>query len=107
MAHSHLWLHVHKIFNPHIGKTALRYFAIHFRISGNDSVVPTGLIFLSLDIPGTEVPGYSHRVPNGTQHEFGLSITVDLTNPVLLQTLLYVLRKARRSSPLAFSPDEH
>ena len=35
--------------------------------SRNDSAVPMGLAAEVSDNPGTEVPGYSRRVPDGTQ----------------------------------------
>jgi len=38
-----------------------------FMSSGDDSIVPTGLAVGTPNGPGTEVPGYSRRVPNGTQ----------------------------------------
>jgi hypothetical protein len=53
--------------------------------SGNDSAVPTGLESEVHDSPGTEVPGYSLCVPNGTRSDD--STMIHQTNLVRLRIL--------------------
>ena len=63
--------------------------------SRNDSAVPMGLAAEVSDNPGTEVPGYYHCVPNGTQllrsNHVPLSKPGAPANPT--QTILFGSRK--------------